>query len=68
MSDKIIAVREIKLTLSFTIPEAFGEIAPEYMPRIDKWINTIIQDFNGRFPSSEMAPLCVSIVAEEVTD
>ena len=66
--DKIIAVREIKITMSFMLPAAFQLEAAEYVPKINNWIKAILKDFNGQLPSSEMAPLTVFVKSEDVTD
>ena len=66
--DKIIAVREIKITMSFMLPGAFQLEPSEYIVKINNWIKAILKDFNGTFPSSEMAPLTVFVKSEDVTD
>ena len=63
-----IAVREIKMTLTFTIPKPFHSLNVDYKAQIDEWINrNIMKDFNMGYPSTELKPMFIYVDAEEIS-
>jgi len=68
---KTVAVREIKLTLSFMIPmDKYNEKHnKQYIKAINSWIKQwIMVPLNSTYPSSDLDPMLAYVSAEDVTD
>jgi hypothetical protein len=69
--NEIIAVREIKLTLSFAIAKPFyrDDLKEVYIKKINDYVKRVIlEPFNGKYPDPELTPMMAYLKTEDITD